>query len=153
MGFWSRLKERVFGPSRVEQTLKTIERRVTDAIRAGSAAAPAATGEEAPRETYGTDPADPILCDSPAGERVYIASLRCPHGHRLAGPRLGSMSGKCPHPASHVALFPGEDPAGGCLVDCYELRCESGECVCKLYFDMYHPKPPAQPAPRGLTRV
>jgi hypothetical protein len=107
------------------------------------------------RDTYGVASHDPVLCHQPSGERLYIASLRCPHGHRLNGPRLGSMAGKCGHPASHVPLvsLPGINPAEECLVDCYNLICEGGEFSCTLYFDMYHPDAPPQPAPRGLTRV
>jgi hypothetical protein len=111
--------------------------------------------DESVRETFGVTPNDPILCDQPVGERLYIASLRCPRGHRLSGPRRGSMAGKCPDPKHHAASFglTGDDPTKACIVDCYDLVCEGGEYSCSLYFDMYHSSPPAQPAPRGLART
>ncbi|MBM3983245.1 MAG: hypothetical protein FJ304_23830 [Planctomycetes bacterium] len=154
MGFWSRLKARLFGPSATDAA----ERRAVDAFLAGSAAAPpvAPPTDAAPvRETYGVSADDPILCDQLVGERLYIATLRCPHGHRLGDPRRGSMAGKCTDPRHHAALFPSADadPAEACIVDAYELTCEGGEFPCTLYFDMYHPNPPPQPAPRGLSRA
>jgi hypothetical protein len=130
--------------------------------KSGSEAAPRDTGAVPPpqtdgsvRETFGVTPHDPILCDQPAGERLYIATLRCPSGHGFGGPRRGSMSGRCTDPQHHVAMIslPGLDPAQECIVDCYDLRCEGGEYSCTLYFDMYHPDAPPQPAPRGLTRA
>jgi hypothetical protein len=159
MGFWSRLKARLFGRNQIDrrsQAEGTL--RAAHALRTGSAEAPPVTpneGGEPVRETFGVTPDDPVLCNQPAGERAYIASLRCPNGHRLGGPRRGSGAGKCTDPNHHLALFltPGANPADGCIVDRYELRCEGGEFSCTLYFDMYHPSPPAQPAPRGMTRV
>jgi hypothetical protein len=153
MGLWSRLKQYLF---RLATARTPDGRGGTAGHRAGvdRSPVPVAAGAEA-RETFGVTPTDPILCDQPAGERAYILSLRCPAGHRLGGPRRGSMSGKCPHAAGHVELLvlPGMNPAEQCIVDCYDLRCEGGEYTCALYFDMYHPDPPPQPAPRGLTRV
>jgi hypothetical protein len=147
MGFWSRLKARLFGRGSATQP-------GADVTSAGSAAAPPPDGSSA-RETFGVSPDDPVLCNQPIGEQTYIASLRCPNGHRLHGPRCGSGAGRCTDPRHHVALFatPGANPADGCIVDRYDLRCEGGEFSCTLYFDMYHPTPPPQPAPRGMTRV
>jgi hypothetical protein len=65
------------------------------------------------------------------------------------------MAGKCTDPKHHATpiQMPGLDPARECIVDCYDLICEGGEYACVLYFDMYHPNPPPQPAPRGLTKA
>jgi hypothetical protein len=146
MSLWNRLWAAVFG----EKT----ESRSSGSVPARSPSAPVVSGEEA-RATYGVSPTDPILCDQPSGERAYIATLRCPSGHRLGGPRRGSMQGKCPDPRHHVFLIalPGVTVADVCHVDCYDLRCEGGEYSCSLYFDLYHPGAPPQPAPRGLTRM
>jgi hypothetical protein len=105
------------------------------------------------RESYGFTPTDPILCHEPLGELEFLTSLRCPAGHRLRGRRVGSLAGKCTAPGSHKSLFPGDDPAQQCVVDRYESVCDGGEYSCTLYFDMYHPDLPYQPAPRGLSRV
>jgi hypothetical protein len=105
------------------------------------------------RATYGFTAEDPILCHEPLGEMQFLISLRCPNGHRLRGSRAGSLSGKCTAPASHTPRFPGSDPAESCVVDRYDSVCDGGEYKCTLYFDMYHPGLPPQPAPRGLTRV
>jgi hypothetical protein len=150
VGLWNRLRRLLFGPDAAERAMDEAERRVVDSLRTGLPV-PVAGGES--RETFGVTPTDPILCNQPVGERAYILSLRCPAGHRLGGPRRGSMAGKCPHPHGHVDLLPGTNPAEQCIVDCYDLRCEGGEYACVLYFDMYHPNPPPQPAPHGLTRV
>ena len=155
MGIWSRLKARLFGQSQFQKNIAALERRVTDAAHTGPApAAPGASNGEPVRETFGVTPADPVLCNQPSGEHAYIGSLRCPQGHRLRGPRIGSMQGKCSDPRHHASLFPApdEDPAERCLVDRYDLRCDGGEFSCTLYFDMYHPGAPPQPAPRGMTR-
>ena len=140
MGLWNKLWAAVFG-----------EKPVAEPVRRVGAAPP--ISEEESRETYGATPSDPILCDQPIGERLYIATLRCPGGHRLVGSRRGSMSGKCSDPRHHVSLFADEKPDEVCIVDCYDLVCEGGEYSCALYFDMYHPGAPPQPAPRGLTRA
>ena len=117
--------------------------------------------EEEVRATYGFSPDDPILCNFIEGERQFIASLRCPNGHRLKGPRRGSAFGTCTKPESHTGLdtllrhYPADAARGEqtYMVDIYELACEAGEYRCTLYFDMYHPNISRQPPPRGLTRV
>jgi len=114
---------------------------------------PDAVPEAVHSGTYGFAPDHPILCDSPPGEREFIAGLRCPSGHLLRGPRVGSFDGKCPHPADHEGFLPDERPGEHCLVDRYDVTCENGEYSCSLYFDMYHPQAPEQPAPEGLTRA
>jgi hypothetical protein len=144
MSLWNKLWESVFG-------------RKSDAEPSPAAAEPSAPSavDESVSATFGVTASDPILCDQPSGERAYIGSLRCPQGHRLRGSRRGSMQGKCSDPAHHVAMMilSGANPAESCIVDCYDLVCEGGEYSCALYFDMYHPKAPPQPAPRGMTRV
>jgi hypothetical protein len=142
MAFWSKLWARLFA------------QKSQPALRPAAPPAPGAA-DESVRETYGVTPSDPILCDQPSGERLYIATLRCPSGHRLGGPRRGSMQGKCPDPRHHVfpIVLPGITAEEVCHVDCYDLRCEGGEYSCALYFDMYHPEAPPQPAPRGMTRA
>lgn len=139
MGFWKRLWARLFGP-----------KRETESRPARTVIAPAV-----PVSNFGTAPDNPILCHDPSGERAYIARLRCGRGHRLGGARRGSMPGKCSAPAHHVSLLqmPGENPAEECIVDAYNLVCEGGEYSCVLYFDMYHPTAPPQPAPAGITIV
>jgi hypothetical protein len=157
MGLWSRLKARLFGRNGGDPPADATEGPATAPALGGPAAVPVAPppGDTPVRETFGVTPEDPVLCDQPAGEHAYLASLRCPQGHRLRGPRLGSGAGRCTDPRHHVALFstPGANPAEGCIVDRYEVRCDGGEFSCTLYFDMYHPAPPPQPAPRGLMRV
>ena len=91
--------------------------------------------DETVRATFGVAADDPILCDQPAGEHAYIARLRCSQGHRIGGPRRGSMSGKCTDPAHHKAMIglPGVPPPDvSCIVDCYDLLCEGGECSLSL---------------------
>ena len=144
MGFWSKLWSGLVGSKSGD---------LIDERSLNRAALPVPHSDEPARETFGVTAHDPVLCDLPAGEQLYIVTLRCPQGHRLSGPRLGSMSGKCTDPKHHQSLFPSENPAEECIVDCYDLVCEEGEYSCKLYFDMYHPNPPPQPAPRGMTRV
>lgn len=104
----------------------------------------------APGVGYGYAPDDPIRCDGPAGERAFIAKLRCPRGHELRGHRVGSFDGKCTDPAHHEGFLPDERPEEHSLVDRYELTCTGGEHSCALYFDMYHPDAPEQRAPDGL---
>lgn len=105
------------------------------------------------RASYGFSADDPILCHQPLGEMEFLNSLRCPSGHRLRGQRVGSMSGKCTAAAGHAPRFPDSDPAESCIVDRYDSVCDGGEYKCTLYFDMYHPNLPPQPAPRGLSRI
>jgi hypothetical protein len=104
------------------------------------------------RDTYGFRAEDPIMVDQPLGELQFIGTLRCPSGHRMRGHRAGSLGGKCPDASSHRSQFPASG-RGECTVDRYELRCDGSEHSCTLYFDMYHPNMPPQPAPKGLTRT
>jgi hypothetical protein len=104
-------------------------------------------------EFFGYTAQTPILCHEPVGERIYLHGLRCPNGHPFSANRLGSMSGICPNPRSHRDLLPEFSSLPGCIVDKYELECQEGEHTCKLFFDMYHPDAPPQPAPRGLSHA
>jgi hypothetical protein len=112
------------------------------------------------RPSYGFTADDPILCNEFAGS--FIGSLRCPAGHHLRGRRLGSMDGKCSDLSTHVepmrdlmaARFPEfAGPKDKCIVDRYDLQCDGGEYSCSLFFDIYHPDLPPQPAPAGLSKV
>lgn len=141
MSFWSR----IFGESDKPTPKRELAARAT---------AENPPHNDSVRATFGIKPDDPILCDQPVGERAYIMRLRCSQGHRLAGPRRGSMPGKCTDPKHHRLMIdlPGVPPPDEqCIVDCYDLVCEGGECSCSMYFDMYHPDAPPQPAPQGFT--
>ena len=65
---------------------------------------------------------DPVRCESPSGERAYLARLRCPSGVSATYGRLGS-----------VGLGPYET-----ILDRYEVRCPDWSEPTHVYMDMYH---------------
>src|SRR5262245_50573971 len=120
-----------------------------------------------PQGPFGYSSTNPVLCHGPSGERYYLERLRCPNGHPFHYRRLRSRGGLCPAPEKHLefgdladGLSDGDrpdpkEPLPGlaCLVDEYELICAGGEHTCVLYFDMYHPDHPEQPAPDGMSAL
>ncbi len=78
-----------------------------------------------PSGELGTE-SNPVRCDSPYGEEVYIRRLRDPEGHPPTFMRMGSF---------------GPGPYGN-MLDGYELRSWVPPCVLHvdvIYMDMYHP--------------
>lgn len=68
---------------------------------------------------------NPVRCDMPPGERVYLQRLRCPGGARPQFDRRGS-----------VGLGP-----YGAIMDVYNVECPVADKMepQTVYMDMYHP--------------
>jgi hypothetical protein len=76
---------------------------------------------------------NPVRVGGPAGERAYLARLRCPDG---AAPRIGARR------EVGVGAF-------GSIVAAYEVIC--GEAGTPILFDMYHEEHVETRAPAGFT--
>jgi hypothetical protein len=78
---------------------------------------------------------NPIRVSMPAGQRAYLARLRCSDGSAPAFARGGSV---------------GEGPYGK-IMDVYELKCSTGTpATASVYMDMYHDHVEDRPVP-GFT--
>ncbi|RMH45200.1 MAG: hypothetical protein D6689_00395 [Deltaproteobacteria bacterium] len=139
-------------------------------VDAGAGSAPAGDAAPASSEGRGEDAEAPGLtgvaevCE-PAGERAYLAAVRCASGERPRVRRLGIAGYRSPRrgpddyarSADQVRtrrpLAPGEPDLHP--VDRFEIRCPDATRFVLL--DMYHcePRPPssgAAPAPDGADR-
>jgi len=76
---------------------------------------------------------NPVRVGGPAGERAYLARLRCPEG---AAPRIGARR------EAGVGAF-------GSIVAAYQVIC--GEAETPILFDMYHEEHVETRAPAGFT--
>lgn len=76
---------------------------------------------------------NPVKADMPAGQREYLARLKCPDGQRPEFHRGGSV---------------GIGPYGR-MIDVYVVKCSSFEA--NIYMDMYHPGYREHRAPEGFT--
>ena len=77
--------------------------------------------------------ANPVRVGGPAGERGYLARLRCPDG---AAPDIGVRR------EAGVGAF-------GSIVAAYELSCTGADA--RILFDMYHEEHVETRAPAGFT--
>lgn len=67
---------------------------------------------------------NPVRAHMPAGQRAYLARLRCSDGRAPAFDRIGSM---------------GAGPYGS-IVDAYQVNCAGGSPASSVvHMDMYHP--------------
>lgn len=83
-------------------------------------------------------PENPIRTYMPAGQRAYLARLRCANGQAPAASRIGST---------------GPGPYGS-IVDAYQVTCAgSTPASSELHLDMYHPTHTETAAPPGFTIV
>jgi hypothetical protein len=84
-------------------------------------------------------PGNPVRCDMPEGEQMYLARLRCPGGK---GPRF-SRDGSA-----------GASPYGA-IMDIYTVTCPDADKMepQKVYMDMYHPDYQEKRAVPGFTIV
>lgn len=81
---------------------------------------------------------NPIRVNMPAGERAYLARLRCSDGAAPGFERQGS-GGASPY---------------GSIVDIYSVVCANGEPrQSTIWMDMYHPQHNETAAPPGFTIV
>ncbi len=76
---------------------------------------------------------NPVRVGGPAGERAYIARLRCADG---SAPQIG------PRADAGVGAF-------GTVIAAYPLRCGADES--RIAFDMYHEEHVETRAPAGFT--
>ena len=91
--------------------------------------------EEADRHPLGTE-ANPVRVGGPAGERAYIARLRCADGSK---PKVGLRG------SAGVGAF-------GSIVDIYPLDCgAAAPGRVGLVMDMYHAEHREDRAPPGFT--
>jgi hypothetical protein len=81
---------------------------------------------------------NPVRADMPAGQRAYLARLRCSDGRAPAFQRIGSM---------------GAGPYGS-IVDGYQVDCAGASPASSVvYMDMYHPGHAEAAAVPGFTIV
>ena len=78
-------------------------------------------------------PENPVRVGGPAGERAYLARLRCADG---AAPRIGARR------EAGIGAF-------GSVVAAYEVVCGGAEG--RIVFDMYHEEHVETRAPAGFT--
>lgn len=80
--------------------------------------------------------ANPVRVSRPAGERAYLARLRCSDGTAPQYLRRGSVG---------IGAF-------GNIVDLYDVRCGAGEpAASAVYMDMYHSAHDEQRSLAGFT--
>lgn len=92
---------------------------------------------EAARHPLGSEQ-NPVRTNMPAGERAYLARLRCSDGAAPTFQRMGS-GGASPY---------------GSIVDIYSVVCVNGEPrQSTIWMDMYHPQHNETGAPPGFTIV
>jgi hypothetical protein len=82
-------------------------------------------------------PANPVRVHAPAGERAYLARLRCDDGTAPSFERRGSMKERSPF---------------GFIMDTYNVTC-SGHSPVVVYMDMYHAKHVEKRAVPGFSLV
>lgn len=85
---------------------------------------------------FGRSPNNPILCNGPIGEAVYLSKLVLAETkEKVFFHRLGSFSGK-----------------GDCIVDGFELISMSGNFYDMLYLNMYYPGK-SKKTPKGYNML
>ncbi len=106
---------------------------------------PAVPGYSTPSsEGFGMTKARAVQVCMPAGERQYLAALRCPDGSVPEFARRGNVGPRNPGGSdedmmlmmdANAVLPPGMVDAH--IVDLYDVRCGDGTTV-EVYMDMYH---------------
>jgi hypothetical protein len=79
---------------------------------------------------------NPVRCEDPKGERLYLSRLRCPDGKRPEFSRIGSF---------------GAGPYGN-ILDGYRVKC-AGRGDATVFMDMYHEGYVEKEAVPGFTIV
>jgi hypothetical protein len=113
-----------------------------------------------PKPGLGEDKSTAIEVCTPAGQRAYLATLKCSDGRRPAYRRTRNVGERTPSPpeTEAQALTRLEDrykphPPGAPdhhIVDEYELTCGSAKHI--IYMDMYHcGVAPTVSPPKGFT--
>jgi hypothetical protein len=79
---------------------------------------------------------NPVRCENPRGERLYLSRLRCPDGNPPEFSRIGSY---------------GAGPYGN-IIDGYRVKCDGKDEV-TVFMDMYHKGYIEKEAVPGFTIV